>query len=225
MSTVNIQQGLSPRAGHDKRQIKYIHGSLFDIKCSAFFCDYKESDNFTDPIVPALAIPRGAPDPAPLGSTTSGEEATKSLSGALSSGQKELDISDDRVEIAQVDPKDLPHCPKCKTGLLRPGVVWFSEMLPKDTLDEVDAYIRDPHRIDLMMVIGTSAQVYPAAGYVDQAKAKGARIAVINMDRDDTPGGRLRRGDWFFQGDASAILPALFREEIGEVQHLIRVQS
>ena len=224
MAATYMLPGLSPRAGHDKRQIMYLHGSLFDIKCSAFFCDYKEANNFTDPIVPALAIPTGAPDPAPLGSTTSGEKATESLSGAMSNVQKELDISDERVEIPQINPKDLPLCPKCKTGLLRPGVVWFNEMLPRDTLDEVDAFIRVSHKIDLMIVIGTSAQVYPAAGYVDEARAKGARVAVINMDRDDTPGGRhgLQHGDWFFQGDASVIVPELFRGEIGEVKHLVQ---
>jgi len=48
-------------------------------------------------------------------------------------------------------------------GLLRPGVVWFGETLPEDTIEEVDSWI-DQGKIDLMLVIGTTATVYPAAG-------------------------------------------------------------
>ena len=48
-------------------------------------------------------------------------------------------------------------------GLLRPGVVWFGEPLPENTLQEIDAWI-DQAKVDLMLVIGTTARVYPAAG-------------------------------------------------------------
>ncbi|KAL9127277.1 MAG: hypothetical protein Q9217_003812 [Psora testacea] len=223
--TQNVD-GLSPRAGHPASTIHYLHGSLFDIKCTSFFCDYKESNNITDPIVPALAIPQGAAQPAPLGTATSSEAATESLSQAMRGTQKELDISDDRVEIPVVDIKDLPQCPKCGNGLLRPGVVWFNEMLPKDVLVGIDSFLEQSPRIDLIMVIGTSAKVWPAAGYVDKARDKGARVAVINMDRDDTPGGRygLNRGDWFFQGDASIIVPALLEGTIGDIKPLMQEQ-
>lgn len=36
---------------------------------------------------------------------------------------------------------DISRCPKCQTGLLRPGVVWFGEDLPQDILDEIDEFI------------------------------------------------------------------------------------
>ena len=218
--------GLSRRANHPPSNIQYLHGSLFDVKCTTFLCNYRESNNFVDPIVPALAIPRGATQPAPLGTAISGQAATDSLSQAMPAMQKELDISDDRVEIAEVNPKDLPWCPQCDSGLLRPGVVWFNEALPKDVLTSVDDFIDQSPEIDLMLVIGTSASVWPAAGYVDKARAAGARVAVINMDRDDTPGGRygLTRRDWFFQGDASVIVPAMLKGEIGEIGHLMQEQ-
>lgn len=220
---LTILPGLSQRAGHSASKLHLLHGSLFDVRCTAFYCNYVESNNFTDPIVPALAIPEGEPSPAPLGTATSGAGATDSLQhamhGAGSKYQKgkELDISDDRVEIPELDVKDLPHCPKCGSGLLRPGVVWFGEMLPKKTIDEIDHFIAESKKIDLIMVIGTSAQVYPAAGYIDTARAKGARVAVINMDKGDTGRGGLEKGDWFFEGDAGVLVPDLLKSEIGEI--------
>jgi NAD-dependent deacetylase sirtuin 5 len=100
---------------------------------------------------------------------------------------------------------------------LRPGVVWFGEQLPSDVLDSVDDFMDKPENIDLILVIGTSARVYPAAEYVDLARAKGARVAIINMDMNDMPAGGLYRQDWFFQGDAAEIVPELLKSVIGEV--------
>ncbi len=131
--------------------------------------------------------------------------------------EKELDISDDRVEIPELDTKDLPHCPTCGNGLLRPGVVWFGEMLPKKVINEIDDFIEKSKKIDLILVIGTSAQVYPAAGYIEKAREKGARVAVINMDKADTGRGGLSKGDWFFEGDAGVLVPELLKSEIGDV--------
>jgi NAD-dependent protein deacetylases, SIR2 family len=115
-----------------------------------------------------------------------------------------------------VSPDDLPHCPKCKEGLLRPGVVWFGESLPSRTLNEVDRWI-ESGPIDLMLVIGTSAKVWPAAGYVDEARDKGAKVAVINMDPNDIGYNGLEPGDWLFQGDAGVIVPEILKSVIGEI--------
>ena len=54
-----------------------------------------------------------------------------------------------------------PHC-ECG-ALLRPDVVWFGEMLPENALARASAAIADA---DLLLVIGTSGVVYPAAGLV-----------------------------------------------------------
>ena len=217
--------GLSQRAGHPASKLRLLHGSLFDIKCTAFYCNFTESNNFTDPIAPALAIPKGGPSPAPLGTAASGAGATDSLkyamhgAGSKPQAWKELDISDDRVEIPEIDTKELPHCPRCGNGLLRPGVVWFGEMLPKKIINETDNFIEESMKIDLILVIGTSAQVYPAAGYINKARAKGARVAVINMDKADTGSGGLKKGDWFFEGDAGVLVPELLKSEIGDISN------
>lgn len=191
------------------------------MRCTEFYCDYAEKENFTDPIVPALAIPTEGPQPAPSHTDRTGAEAANSLYSAMKhsntngSAGKELDISDASITIPEIRTVDLPHCPKCKTGLLRPGVVWFGEMLPSDTIEAINVFIKAAPRIDLMLVIGTSAMVYPAAGYVDRARKKGARVAVVNVDR--TSGVGLMEGDWFFEGDAGLVVPEVLRGVIGEI--------
>jgi NAD-dependent deacetylase sirtuin 5 len=198
---MRIPPGLSPRAKHPEDQLKLLHGSLFDVKCSDFFCNYLESGNYTDPIVPALAIPTDESDPT----------TTTALA------QRELDISDINIDLPELDISHLPRCPKCKHGLLRPGVVWFGEQLPSKVLQDIDRLMGDDQKIDLIMVIGTSARVYPAAAYVDLARAKGARVAIVNMDKNDVPASGLYKGDWFFEGDAAQIIPEILKSVIGEV--------
>lgn len=193
--------GLSPRAGHPEDKLKLLHGSLFDVKCSEFFCKHIEHNNYTDPIVPALAIPTDESDPT----TTAARQ------------ERELDISDENVALPELDHRHLPNCPTCQRGLLRPGVVWFGEALPKQVLTDVDDWIDASDKIDLIMVIGTSAKVYPAAAYVDEARDHGARVAVINMDPNDIPAMGLHHGDWFFQGDAAQIIPEILKNVIGEL--------
>ena len=214
--------GLSPRAGHPREQLHLLHGSLFDITCSWERCGYVDRDNFEDPLVPALAIPT-AGEPA-LAAGVDGAGAADNMMTAMrqqaagDAGGQELDISDAATPLKGVPEAELPKCPQCKEHLLRPGVVWFGEALPPDTLAAVEAFVQ-AGPIDLILVIGTSAQVYPAAGYVEVAKRRGARVAVVNMDRADTPGGAggLDSRDWFFEGDASALVPEMLAGVVGRV--------
>ncbi|KAI4721411.1 SIR2 family histone deacetylase [Aureobasidium sp. EXF-10727] len=198
--------GLSQRAKHPADKLQLLHGSLFNVKCTSFYCSY-HAENFVDPIVPALSIPRDESDPT-----------TKEARHAVTQSHKEVDIADAQVHLPAVQVSDLPKCPECHQGLLRPGVVWFGESLPSKVLNTVDSFINDSTKIDLILVIGTSASVYPAAGYVDEARAKGARVAVINADRADEPAGGLTDNDWFFEGDAAQIVPDILKPIIGEVE-------
>jgi NAD-dependent deacetylase sirtuin 5 len=101
---------------------------------------------------------------------------------------------------------------------LRPGVVWFGEALPEDTLEEVNDWLNEG-KVDLIMVIGTTAPVYPAAGYVTKARNRGAKVVVINMDGGDLgDAGSLGSGDFLFEGDASKILPEILKPIIGELK-------
>ncbi|KAK5012669.1 putative SIR2 family histone deacetylase [Cryomyces antarcticus] len=202
--------GLSQRAGQPLEKLQLLHGNLFDLKCTDFYCSYVQQNNYTDPIVPALAIPVEGTDPT-------SNEARHAVSNALLEKKtgKELDIADENIHLPSVPVDDLPHCPECKRGLLRPGVVWFGEALPGKTIDTVNQWIMDSKKIDLILVIGTSAKVYPAAGYVDMARSKGARVAVVNTEQGDARG--LTKGDWFFKGDAAVVVPEILKGVIGDV--------
>lgn len=81
-------------------------------------------------------------------------------------------------------PMPLPHYPMPSEagGLYRPGVVWFGEMLREQALARAQASLRS---CDTVVSIGTSAQVQPAASFVEWAVESGARAVEIN--RDPTP--------------------------------------
>lgn len=200
--------GLSVRANHPPEQLQLLHGNLFDLKCTSRLCGHREQ-NFTDPVSPALAIPTDGSDPT-----------TKEALG------KDLDISDPNVPIPTLKVKDLPQCPKCQEHILRPAVVWFGENLPAQVLRNVEEFLeaKTPtgmdETIDLIIVIGTSAKVFPAAGYIDEARDKGARVCVVNMDANDAPPSGWEDGDWLFQGDAAVILPELLKPVIGDVSEV-----
>ena len=74
-------------------------------------------------------------------------------------------------------PDHFPVCEKC-WGILKPGVVFFGEMLPQDTMMAAQ---RESEMSDLFIVIGSSLVVYPAAYMQLYAKRSGASIVIINM--------------------------------------------
>jgi NAD-dependent deacetylase len=74
--------------------------------------------------------------------------------------------------------RDQPPCPACGETALRPDIVWFGEMPYR--MDEIFAALA---RADLFVSIGTSGAVYPAAGFVQEAKSQGARALELNLER------------------------------------------
>lgn len=72
---------------------------------------------------------------------------------------------------------DRPPCPACGAADLRPDVVWFGEMPYR--MDEIDRALQS---CDLFVSIGTSGAVYPAAGYVQNARYAGARTLELNLE-------------------------------------------
>jgi NAD-dependent deacetylase len=74
-------------------------------------------------------------------------------------------------------PELPPRCPTCG-ALLRPDVVWFGEALPADVLEAAFAAAA----CDLMLVVGTSALVQPAASLPLIARQHGAVLVEINPD-------------------------------------------
>lgn len=86
--------------------------------------------------------------------------------------------------VAQRSPdasQGLPRCAACG-GLLRPNVVWFGEMIPRDALLWADAAAQD---CDLFLSVGTSSLVYPAAGLAETALARGIPVIEVNPNPTD----------------------------------------
>jgi NAD-dependent deacetylase len=93
--------------------------------------------------------------------------------------------------------------PRCECGgMLRPGVVWFGEPLPPEAWARAE---RATRTADLLLLVGTSATVYPAAGLVPLAIASGARVIECNLE--ETP--FSPEVDRSFRGRAGELLPQL----------------
>jgi NAD-dependent deacetylase len=82
----------------------------------------------------------------------------------------------DRTELT-----DLPPYCNCG-GMLRPGVVWFGEMLPEGAIEKASSAVLGA---DVLIVAGTSAQVYPAASLIPLALRSGAAVIEVNPEETD----------------------------------------
>ncbi|MBE9639892.1 NAD-dependent deacylase [Salipiger mangrovisoli] len=72
-------------------------------------------------------------------------------------------------------------CPHCDRPATRPDIVWFGEM--PYFMDEIAEHLET---CDLFAAIGTSGQVYPAAGFVQEAAYAGAHTVELNLSDSDT---------------------------------------
>ncbi len=106
-----------------------------------------------------------------------------------------------REPIDPAVPQALRSCPRCGASL-RPAVVWFGESLPLDVWGRAQQLCEN---VDCLLVIGTSATVYPAAGLIALARDRGARIVVV----DPNPSAASDAADAFVQGAAAGTVPAL----------------
>lgn len=82
-----------------------------------------------------------------------------------------------RWPIEEISLAELPpHCPYCG-GIVKSDTVMFGEPIPRDALDEC---IRQTRLCDTMLLVGTSAVVYPAAGFPIDVKRSGGRLIEVN---------------------------------------------
>ncbi len=93
-------------------------------------------------------------------------------------------------------------CPLCPDGRIRPGVVWFGEPLPQGDFDNAVILCQDT---DLLLVVGTSGFVYPAAALPHLAGAAG--VPVVEIDPNPTALGDGADHAW--RSTAARALPVL----------------
>ena len=70
----------------------------------------------------------------------------------------------------------MPKCPKCER-VLKPAITFFGESLPVDALRKA---VEEAQKSDLMLVLGTSLTVFPAAGMPDYTLRGGGEIIIVN---------------------------------------------
>lgn len=104
-----------------------------------------------------------------------------------------------RADPAQ--PGRPPACTVCG-NLMRPGVVWFGEALPAQVLQQAEAAAR---KAQLMLVVGTSGAVWPAAGLAAVARRGGAHVAILNPQATEIDDD----ADEHLAGTAAELLPRL----------------
>ena len=72
----------------------------------------------------------------------------------------------------------LPRCPHCG-AVLKPDVVMFGELLPEAAIDRATELAR---AAALLLVVGSSLEVWPVAGLPEETLAHGGKLAIVNRD-------------------------------------------
>jgi len=104
------------------------------------------------------------------------------------------------------DGVEVPDCPDCQ-GILKPDAVFFGEALPQGTLQEA---IRRAQNCDLMIVIGSTLVIYPAAYIPTYATDAGAKLAIVNL----TPTPFDQHAEVVIRGKAGEIMSTVM-EKVG----------
>ncbi len=97
----------------------------------------------------------------------------------------------------------IPRCPRC-AAVLKPGITFFGELLPEGALERAALLAA---RADLMLVLGSSLVVQPAASLPWLTLRAGGRLAVVNRDPTALDGHAAWRGS-----DLAAVFTALGAE-------------
>jgi len=109
------------------------------------------------------------------------------------------------IEVDMAEPPGLMSCPLCADSC-RPSVVWFGESLPQDSWQCAMQWISE---CDLLLVVGTSGVVYPAAGLVDLAREATARIVFVDPAVDAHDLQQANQREIYICGTAAEVLPQI----------------
>lgn len=94
--------------------------------------------------------------------------------------------------LAQLDVREAPTCTGCG-AILKPGVVMFGELLSADAVARAESLCRET---GVLLVVGSSLQVWPVAGLPEETLGAGGAVAIVNLD--ETP----------YDGRAAAVVRA-----------------
>ncbi len=109
--------------------------------------------------------------------------------------------SAERIEVEPPGDEVPPVCPNCGSPL-RPDVVWFGEMLPVSVMEAASEAARN---CDIILSVGTSSLVYPAASLPYEALSAGVTVVEVNLE--ETP--LSQQVAYSLRGRAGETLPKL----------------
>ena len=98
--------------------------------------------------------------------------------------------------------EDDPHCLVCGVGILKSDTISFGQSLVPEV---IDAAMQAADDCDLLLAVGSTLSVFPAANVVPRAKAHGARVVIVNGE----PTGMDRFADAVVIGSIGDVLPSL----------------
>ena len=119
-------------------------------------------------------------------------------------------------DMARQNGEHILTCSRC-TGLIRPDVVWFGEQLPPQAIEQA---FEIAQKTSVLLSVGTSSVVYPAAHIPLVARDHGAYVAEINVEHSDI----ASHLDEVILGKSGEVLPALFtayKEAVLSSEHAI----
>jgi len=94
-----------------------------------------------------------------------------------------------------------PTCSKCE-GILKPDIIFFGEPLPQNSIEEA---FSEAYKSDLILVLGTSLTVYPAAYIPDIVKNNGGKVVIINSNKTM----KDYLGDVMIRGKLGEVIPKI----------------
>lgn len=116
------------------------------------------------------------------------------------------------VQARKGDDSSPPSCPNCGAPM-RPDVVWFGEAIPTHALEAALKALAD---CDVILSVGTSSQVQPAASLAEQAKSRGAILAEVNPESTPITG----LADFVLAGPSGRILPEIIKALDRQTRHV-----
>ena len=97
-----------------------------------------------------------------------------------------------------------PRCPQCDNAVLRPGVVWFGEMLDRKVVVRIEDFVRST-ACSLVLVVGTTATFHYIIDWALRAKRQGGLLVEVNPEETEIS----EAADVVYRERAAAVLPEI----------------